>query len=344
MSIRWGFIGAGSIATKALSPAVHRASNATLQAVASRDVIRSQSLEPVKVHSTYKDLLDDSDVDAVYISLANHQHCEWSIKALQAGKHVLCEKPIAMNANEARLMADAAKENNRMLVEAVWTRWHPRFIRMVELVQTGAIGEIKAIDASFTFPGSLEGNYRLVPEMGGGSLFDVGPYPLHAWSALTQGNINVKINSVKQSIGSSGVDMTTRLDATLNDSIAAKALTSFERKGEQKLVVTGSLATIENIGNDAFTSYRNPSVLKVGNSLENFAAVDPYQLMVENFGARLNGEASWILSMEETIAVMEILDQIAGSKNGSNSYSLSRGKRPRTQPALRGLLALLKRS
>jgi predicted dehydrogenase len=311
MSIRWGFLGAGSIATKALTPAVHAAKNATLQAVASRDVIRSQSLEPVKVHSTYQDLLDDPEIDAVYISLANHQHCEWSIKALQAGKHVLCEKPIAMDAKEATLMADAAKENNRMIVEAVWTRWHPRFVRMVELVHSGAIGEIKAIEASFTFPGTLEGNYRLAPEMGGGSLFDVGPYPLHAWSALTQGNLKMKINSVQRNIGLTGVDMTTRIDATLNGSIAVDALTSFEREEEQLLLVTGSLSSIENVGNDAFTSLRSPSVLKVGDSLENFAPVDPYQLMVENFGAQIKGEASWILPIEETIRVMEILDEIA---------------------------------
>jgi xylose dehydrogenase (NAD/NADP) len=319
MSIRWGFLGAGSIATKALTPAVHGAKNATLQAVASRDVIRSQSLEPVKVHATYQDLLDDPDIDAVYISLANHQHCEWSIKALQAGKHVLCEKPIAMDAKEARLMVEAAKNNNRMLVEAVWTRWHPRFIRMVELVQSGAIGEIKAIDASFTFPGSLEGNYRLAPEMGGGSLFDVGPYPLHAWSALTQGDLNLKINSIQRNTGPTGVDMTTRIDATLNDSIAVNALTSFEREEEQQLLVAGSISSIENIGNDAFTSLRSPSILKVGESLENFAPVDPYQLMVENFGARINGEESWVLPMEETIRVMEILDEIAAAKNGSDS-------------------------
>jgi len=317
MSIRWGFLGAGSIATKALTPAVHAAKNATLQAVASRDAIRSQTLEPVKVHSTYQDLLDDPDIDAVYISLANDQHCNWSIKALQAGKHVLCEKPIAMNANEARSMADAAQANDRLLVEAVWTRWHPRFIRMIELVRSGAIGEIKSIDSSFTFPGSLEGNYRLIPEMGGGSLFDVGPYPLHAFSALTQGNLKMTLNSVERNTAPTGVDMTTRLDATINNSISAHALTSFEREEEQKLVVTGSLATIENLGNDAFTSLRNLSILKVGDATEKFAPVDPYQLMVENFGARINGEESWILPIEETIRVMEILDEIAATKSGS---------------------------
>jgi predicted dehydrogenase len=316
MSIRWGFIGAGSIATKALRPAVFAAKNATLFAVASRDVVRSQSLEPAKVHTSYEDLLSDPEVDAVYISLANDQHCNWSIKALNAGKHVLCEKPIAMNAIEARSMADSAQANDRLLVEAVWTRWHPRFIRMVELVRNGAIGEIQSIDSSFTFPGSLEGNYRLIPQMGGGSLFDVGPYPLHAFSALTQGNLKLAINSVERNTATTGVDMTTRIDATINSSITAHALTSFEREEEQKLVVTGSLATIENVGNDAFTSLRNPSILKVGETIEKFAPVDPYQLMVENFGSRILGEPSWILPMSETIRVMEILDEIAATKGG----------------------------
>jgi hypothetical protein len=110
--------------------------------------------------------------------------------------------------------------------------------------------------------------------------------------------------------------MTTRIDATINNSIVAKALTSFEREEEQKLVVTGSLATIENVGNDAFTSLRNPSILKVGETIEEFAPVDPYQLMVENFGSRILGEPSWILPMTETIRVMEILDEIAATKGG----------------------------
>lgn len=224
-----------------------------------------------------------------------------------------------MNAIEARSMAEAAQANDRLLVEAVWTRWHPRFIRMVELVQNGAIGGIKAINTSFTFPGSLEGNYRLLPEMGGGSLFDVGPYPLHAWSALTQANLIVTINSVEQKMGSTGIDLTTRIDATLNGSIAANVLTSFERDEEQQLLVTGSLSLIENIGNDAFTSFKNASVLKIGNTLETFAPVDPYHLMVENFGARIKGEISWVLLIEESIRVMEILDQIAATKSRSNS-------------------------
>jgi hypothetical protein len=108
--------------------------------------------------------------------------------------------------------------------------------------------------------------------------------------------------------------MTTQISATINNTIEAHALTSFEREEEQKLVIAGSLATIENVGNDAFTSLRNPSILKIGDTIEKFASVDPYQLMVENFGSRLLGEPSWILPMKETIRVMEILDEIAATK------------------------------
>jgi hypothetical protein len=124
------------------------------------------------------------------------------------------------------------------------------------------------------------------------------------------------INSVQRNTSTTGVDMTTRIDATINSSIVAKALTSFEREEEQKLVVTGSLVTIENVGNDAFTSLRNPSILKVGETIEEFAPVDPYQLMVENFGSRIVGQPSWILPINESIRVMEILDEIAATKGG----------------------------
>ena len=112
--LRWGFIGAGNIATRALAPAVHNSLTSSIYAVASRDTNRSQALSPTKVHASYGDLIADADVDAVYISLANHQHAEWAIKALQAGKHVLCEKPLASTHAEAKLMADAARISGKL--------------------------------------------------------------------------------------------------------------------------------------------------------------------------------------------------------------------------------------
>jgi D-xylose 1-dehydrogenase (NADP+, D-xylono-1,5-lactone-forming) len=147
--INWGFLGAGWVATRALAPAVHEARNAKLLGVASRDLGRAAALVPEKTYDKYEDLLADSEIDAVYINLANHQHCEWTIAALAAGKHVLCEKPLALNYEQGQMMAKAAAKYDRILVEAVWNRWHPRFARIVELVNGGDIGAINRIDSSF---------------------------------------------------------------------------------------------------------------------------------------------------------------------------------------------------
>ena len=113
---RWGLIGASWIATKAIAPAMHAASDAIVQAVASRDLKRAQALNPLTIHSSYEALINDPLVDAVYISLPNHLHCGWSVAALNAGKHVLCEKPFAMNTAEVEIMAQAAQDNDRLLV------------------------------------------------------------------------------------------------------------------------------------------------------------------------------------------------------------------------------------
>ena len=102
MNIRWGFIGAGYVASKAVAPAVHAASSACLAAVASRDPHRAAALAPEKVYERYEDLIADPTIDAVYINLANSQHCQWTIAALSAGKHVLCEKPLAVNTQQAK--------------------------------------------------------------------------------------------------------------------------------------------------------------------------------------------------------------------------------------------------
>jgi len=114
MTIKWGFLGASWVASTALVPAVADAKNASLYAVASRDPERSQKLNPTKVHASYEDLVSDPEIDAVYISLANHLHLEWATKALNSGKHVLCEKPLATSYAEAKLMSDAAVANDKL--------------------------------------------------------------------------------------------------------------------------------------------------------------------------------------------------------------------------------------
>ena len=312
--IRWGFLGAGWMATTGLAPAVHSAKNASLYAVASRDHARSLPLNPQKVHGSYEDLLADPDVDAVYINLANHQHGQWTIKALAAGKHVLCEKPLALDLAQAQMMASAAQQYDRLLVEAVWTRWHPRFVRIVNVVSGGGIGQLEEIDSSFCFTSEFKDNYRLDPMMGGGSLLDVGLYQAHTWSALNGGKPKLDIESVDRKVGTTGVDLTTHITGRLSSGVKVTALASFEKQEAQHLVITGSDATIQCQGNDAFTSWNKPSALHIGDHVEEFAAINPYAVMVENFGSRINGEPSWIPKIEESLYVMGLLDQIKAFK------------------------------
>lgn len=308
--IKWGFLGAGWVATTALAPAVHSARNAKLHAVASQDHSRAEALGAEKIYKSYEDLLADPEINAVYINLANHQHCHWTIAALAAGKHVLCEKPLALNYEQAHLMAAAATKNNRILVEAVWNQWHPRFARIVELVNGGDIGALTKIKSSFCFPAQLENNYRLQREMGGGSLLDVGVYQAHIWRSLNDGEYELNIESLNRNIGATGIDLTTQINAKLSNGVKINALSSFEEPEKQEIAITGESATIQCIGNDAFTSWKKPSSLRIGNRIEEFAPVDPYSLMIENFSNAISGKPAWIPALDQSLYVAKLLDQI----------------------------------
>ena len=314
MNLRWGFIGAGNIATVALAPAVHKASNSILYAVASGDIARSEKLEPVKVHARYADLIDDPNVDAIYISLPNHLHAQWTIAALNAGKDVLCEKPLGLSHLDSLAMSSAAQTSGRTLVEATWTAWHPRFKRAYELVRMGDIGEITEIDSIFTFTGKLENNYRLDPTMGGGSLLDVGLYQVHLWRGLSDGAFEIDLDTVAVKRAPSGVDMTTRVYGQLNKSMRVSALSSFELPDQQKISIIGSAEVINFHGDQAFTSWKEPSSLAIGSHREEFEAVDAYQLMVENFADHVQGKDGWVLPIKQTLDVARVLDQIAQSE------------------------------
>jgi predicted dehydrogenase len=312
-STRWGLIGAGWIATRTIAPAMHASSEAVVQAVASRDVERAQALNPISVYQDYEALINDPLVDAVYISLPNNLHCEWTIKALKAGKHVLCEKPFAMNLAEVEMMVEAARQSDRLLVEAVWSRWHPRMVRLVEYVHAENFGEITSISSSFTYPASIEGNYRLSPEMGGGALFDIGVYPLHAMAALLGDTSDVVIEKCDVKTGPTGIDLTTEWSMRTGQSTVAHGLASFEMPENQTLIVQSENESLELLGTQAFTSWHSPSTLGLGDHLEEFEATDPYQLMIENFGRRIHGEQSWVLPLETSLWVQRIVDQLRGN-------------------------------
>lgn len=290
--VRWGFVGAGWIAFRALAPAVHCAEGAVLQAAAARDRTRARALDPLgEAYDDYSDLLHDDLVEAVYISLTNEAHLPWTLRALEAGKHVLCEKPLALDAGEVARMRQAARSANRLLVEASWTRWHPRVRRAQALLATGAIGPVRDVTAGFTFPSVPPQSFRLDPSRGGGALYDLGSYVVGAvlW-AVPDGQVSVvDVQTVRHP---SGVDLTTSARLTVGEATAS-VHGSMSEGHREWLRVRGERGALE-FSTPAHSSWLAPSSLSVataaGDLVLHFAAVDAYQLMVEHVSRAVRGD------------------------------------------------------
>jgi predicted dehydrogenase len=180
--VKWGVLGAASIAVRKVIPGMQRGAHSDIAAVASRDLAKAQSaassLKIAKAYGSYEELLDDPEIEAIYNPLPNHLHVPWSIKAAEAGKHVLCEKPIALNAAEARTLLAARDRTRAKIGEAFMVKTHPQWLRARELVRTGKIGELRAIVGAFSYFNRDPKNVRSKPEWGGGGLLDIGSYPI----------------------------------------------------------------------------------------------------------------------------------------------------------------------
>ncbi|MWV42879.1 gfo/Idh/MocA family oxidoreductase [Paenibacillus sp. HJL G12] len=183
--LKWGILGCAGIAKRAVIPGVHLSELNEVAAIASRDEDKAkrtaEELNIPVAYGSYEALLEDPSIDVVYIPLPNHLHKEWAIRAAQAGKHILCEKPIALTADEANEMAEAAQQAGVYLAEAFMYRYHPRYEAMKDLIQSGAIGDIRGIRSAFTFNNAGDAaNVRYRKDWGGGSIYDVGCYPINA--------------------------------------------------------------------------------------------------------------------------------------------------------------------
>lgn len=183
--LRWGILGSASIAIRSVIPGIQQSQRNEVTAIASRNLDKAsetaQQLGIPTAYSSYEELLADEQIDAVYIPLPNHLHCEWAIRAAQTGKHILCEKPLALNADQAQQMADAAQTAGVHLAEAFMYRHHPRYEQIANIIDSGEIGEIRGIHSTFTFNNSsADGNVRFRRDWGGGALYDIGCYSISA--------------------------------------------------------------------------------------------------------------------------------------------------------------------
>jgi predicted dehydrogenase len=255
--------------------------------------------------------LTDERVDAVYISLSNSQHLEWVTKSLEAGKHVLCEKPLGLNDSETEAMFGCASRHDRLLIEAVWGRWHPRFARMVEVAASGAIGAIEHIETAFTFTSEMTDNYRLNLAMGGGALLDVGCYQAHAWVALAAGATNLEISELSRVVGPTGIDLTTDVSVRINKSVTAHAVSSFALPSQQQFIVRGTHGQMSTEAGESFTTWNETCSLRINDVVEEFPVTNAFVEMVENVSRVIDGDEGSIVSSADSIRVAHILDTIA---------------------------------
>ena len=193
--LNWGLLSTARI-NRALIPPLRSSDRNQLLAVASRSQESAERYAREwnipRAHGSYEALLADPDIDVIYIPLPNHLHSAWTIKAVEAGKHVLCEKPLALSVDEVDAVKTAARKHERIVMEAFMYRHHPQTLKVQELVKNGSLGELKLIRGSFTFALSRDGDVRLDPAKGGGSIWDIGCYPIsYARSVLGQEPLEV---------------------------------------------------------------------------------------------------------------------------------------------------------
>jgi xylose dehydrogenase (NAD/NADP) len=207
--VRWGILSTANINRRVI-PAIRASKRGVLRAVASREADRAKKYanqwEIPESFGSYEAMLESKSIDVVYISLPNHIHAEWTLKALEAGKHVLCEKPLALSLNEVDQMIAASQSSGCVLTEAFMYRHHPQTKLMGEWVRSGRLGDVILVRGTFNFKIQNRKNIRLEPDMGGGSLWDVGVYPI-SLAQFVMGEPPQKVYG-EQWVGDTGVDET----------------------------------------------------------------------------------------------------------------------------------------
>ena len=180
--VKWGVISTAKIGTEKVIPAMQRGELCDIVAIASRDQARAREtadgLGIPKAYGSYEELLADPEIEAIYNPLPNHMHVPWSIKAAEAGKHVLCEKPVSLTADEARTLVEARDRTGVLITEAFMVRSHPQWLRVRELIRGGRIGELRAVQGFFSYFKLDPDNIRNKADIGGGGIYDIGCYPV----------------------------------------------------------------------------------------------------------------------------------------------------------------------
>jgi D-xylose 1-dehydrogenase (NADP+, D-xylono-1,5-lactone-forming) len=299
-------------------------SDVRVVAVASRDAARAEEYAREhgipRAHGSYEALLADPDVEGVYISLPNSMHVDWSVRALEAGKHVLCEKPLSRRPMDVERAFDAAEQAGRVLAEAFMYRHHPQTRRVAELVHGGAIGELLFVRSAFSFALADLGNIRMLPELDGGALMDIGAYCVSGSRVL--GGEPERVWG-EQVVGPTGVDTTFAGMLRFAGGGVASFHCSMSMPSRQELEIFGTGGTLlvqapwrVDFGGDTLIT-RDGDVEYV-----EFAHGDSYRLELEDFAAAARGEREPLLGREDALGQARLIDALYRSAASGEPVSL----------------------
>jgi D-xylose 1-dehydrogenase (NADP+, D-xylono-1,5-lactone-forming) len=283
--LRWGLLSTARI-NRVLLPPLRASTRNELTAVASRDLNRAKAYADERkiprAFASYEALLADPDVDVIYNPLPNSLHAQWTIKAAEAGKHVLCEKPLANTVEEVDAMTEAAEKAGIVLMEAFMYRHHPQTIRVKELVESGAIGKLQLIRGSFTFSISDEGDVRLNASLGGGSIWDVGCYPI-SYARLIAGVEPIEVFGWQTKGQGSGVDETFIGEMRFPNNVYAQFDSGFRTPQRTHIELVGDKGSITL--KKPFTPWLNEEIILINDNEKKIMTIpgqDLYLGEVEN--------------------------------------------------------------
>ncbi|WP_040948777.1 Gfo/Idh/MocA family protein [Gorillibacterium massiliense] len=324
MKLRWGIMSTANIAISQVMPGIRQSETGELAAIASRDRAKAKEAADTfgieKAYGSYEELLADDGIDAVYIPLPNHLHLEWTLKAAVAGKHVLCEKPLALTAMEAEKMVEACRSAGVHLAEAFMYRHHPHMSRIREIVASGEIGQLRAIRGAFSYNNDKDAaNIRYRSDWGGGAIYDVGCYPLSAGRWIT-GKEPVASTVVGQfSQGHGDVDMMASGLVEFPDGVALTFDCGMWTANRQFMEIVGSTGSI-----DVLHPFRNDEGLSTlvvtvqGERREEISGkLNRYALQADDFARAVTGEKAPIVANDDAISNMRLLEaSLQSAKTG----------------------------
>jgi predicted dehydrogenase len=300
----WGILGTARI-NRMLIPPLRVSPGNRLIAVASRDLARGEAYarewEIGRVHGSYEALLADPEIDCVYIPLPNHLHAEWTIKAARAGKHVLCEKPLALGVEDVDAMAAACRDAGVVLAEAFMYRHHPQTLKVKALLDEGAIGRLRFLRGSFTFPLTRPNDVRLRPEWGGGCLWDVGCYPL-SFARFLVGAEPLEVHGF-QVLGPTGIDETFAAQARFPGDVLFQLDAGFRSPVRASMELVGTEGTLF-VHHPWRPEQDHPLRLTRDGSTEEILVPgeDRFLLEIEDLAAAVRGERAPRVSLADTRA------------------------------------------